>query len=94
MEYHNNIKYNKGDTLKVKTFAGPEIYTKVKKIVNYKSSIGGEEVHVIGFEGALVRRKDLISLKKACVPYSGNEKLSKCISFTYDYQIIKVIKRG
>tara|TARA_B100000131_G_scaffold321231_1_gene371367 strand:+ start:6726 stop:7022 length:297 start_codon:yes stop_codon:yes gene_type:complete len=97
MPYHKDthkIKYNLGDILEVKTFAGPKIYQKVKNIFDYKTKISGEDVHVKGFEGSFTRRKDLYALKKSSVPYSGNEKLSSCISFTYDYQIIKVIKRN
>jgi hypothetical protein len=89
----NNITYNVGDVLEVETPAGPKIYQRVKKKVNYKTKIIGEEIHVLGFEGSFTRRKDLYALKKSCVPYSGNEKLNKCISFSYDYQIIRVVRR-
>jgi hypothetical protein len=96
MPYHKDlrkIKYRIGDVLEVHTFAGPIIHQRVKKTFDYKTKIGGEEINVRGFEGSFVRRKDLYALKKSCVPYSGDEKLSKCISFTYDNQIIKIIKR-
>lgn len=87
-----NIKYKVGDTLKVETFAGPTIYQKVISIINRESKFGNEVVLVKGFEGRFVRRSDLYALKKHSVPYSGKEKLSDCISFTYDYQIISKIK--
>ena len=92
---HNtsNITYNIGDVLEVESPAGPKVYQRVKKKVNYKTKISGEEIHVLGFEGCFTRRKDLYALKKSCVPYSGNEKLNKCISFSYDHQIIRVVRR-
>ena len=96
MPYHKNtrnIAYKPGDILEVKTFAGPKIYQKVKTVFDYKTNISGEDVHVKGFEGFFTRRKDLYALKKSCVPYRGDEKLNKCISFTYDYQIISIVKR-
>tara|TARA_B100000131_G_scaffold310511_1_gene342282 strand:- start:1187 stop:1477 length:291 start_codon:yes stop_codon:yes gene_type:complete len=85
------IKYKVGDVLKVKTFAGPIIYKKVVSIVDQESKYGQEIVRVRGFEGCFVRRKDLYALKKNSVPYSGKEKLSECISFTYDHQIINKV---
>ena len=96
MPYHKKpyaIKYSVGDVLEVKTFAGPNIHKRVSRIFDYKSKIGGEEIRVVGFEGSFVRRKDLYALKKSSVPYKGDEKLSKCMSITYDWQIIKTIKR-
>ena len=89
----SGIVYKSGDVLEVKTFAGPKVYQRVNNIFDYKTKISGEEVHVKGFEGTFTRRKDLYALKKSCVPYRGDEKLNKCVSFTYDYQIVRVVKR-
>ncbi len=86
------INYSIGDILEVESFAGKNIQKKVLKKIDYVSQFGKEKVHVIGFEGCFVRRRDLIALKKSSVPYSGKEKLSECISFTYDWQIVKKIK--
>ena len=88
------IDYQIGDILEVETFAGVNILTKVKKMINKKSKLGEEEIIVKGFEGSFVRRKDLISLKKKSVPYTGKEVLKDTISFTYDSQIVKLIKRS
>ena len=96
MPYHKKpcgLKYIVGDILEVKTFAGPNIQQKVKKIFDYKTKIGGEEIRVMGFKGSFVRRKDLYALKKSAVPYKGDEKLSECVSITYDWQIVKIVKR-
>ena len=90
----NKIKYNVGDILEVETFAGPKIHKKVIKKVNKSSVWSNETINVVGFEGCFVRRKDLLALKKNSVPYTGKEKPSKTISWTYDWQIIKVIRRG
>ena len=88
------IDYQIGDVLEVETFAGVNILTKVKKMINKKSKLGEEEIIVKGFEGSFVRRKDLISLKKRSVPYTGKEVLKDTISFTYDSQIVKLINRS
>lgn len=88
------IKYEIGDVLEVETFAGINILTKVKKIVDKKSKLGDDEISVKGFEGSFVRRKDLISLKKRSVPYTGKEALKDTLSFTYDFQIVRLIKKG
>ena len=96
-----DTKYNIGDVLEVKTFAGVNIHKKVVKKVNSKSEWSSlsdskkkDIVVVKGFEGCFVRRKDLYALKKNSVPYSGKENLSKTISWTYDHQIIRIIRRG
>jgi hypothetical protein len=89
------IRYRVGDILEVETFAGPKIYKKVKKKINTTSeytTLG--KITVNGFEGAFVRRTDLYALKKQCVGYTGKEVLSKTISFTYDWQIIRVVKKA
>ena len=78
-----NIPYKKNDILLVNTFAGPKVYIKV-----ISKTKPGDPGHP-GFEGCLTRRKDIIALKKRSVPYTGREKPSKCISFGYDFQIIK-----
>ena len=86
------VKYKVGDILLVNSFAGPKVYKKVLKIINKEFTLGGKKDTLMGFEGCFVRRKDLIALKKMCVPYTGREKLKEQISFTYDFQIIKKIK--
>ena len=88
----NKIKYNVGDVMEVSSAAGPKVYKRVLEKINRKSTIGGEEIHVVGFEGCFVRRKDLHALKKACVPYSGNEKLKDCISFTFDWEVLRKVR--
>jgi hypothetical protein len=52
-----------------------------------------KDITVEGFDGVFVRRKDLYSLKEACVPYTGKEKLKDTESFSFDWQILKIIKR-
>lgn len=96
-----NVQYNVGDILEVKTFAGPKIHTKVLKKIHTKSkwsSLSDKKkkdiVEVKGFYGCFVRRKDLYALKKACVPYTGKEKLNKTESFTFDWHILRVVKRA
>jgi hypothetical protein len=89
------VKYNVGDTIEVESFAGPRIYQKVLekvKSVSEYSSLG--KIVVKGCWGRLVRRKDLYALKKHCVPYTGKEKLSKTKSFSYDWQVIRVVKKA
>jgi len=91
----NKINYKVGDILEVESFAGPKVYKKVSKIINRVIEWqSGEITHLKGFEGSFVRRKDLYALKKKCVPYTGKEKLSKTNSFTFDWCIIRVIKRA
>ena len=87
------IAYKVGDILEVESFAGPKIYKRVTELVNDTSTyttLG--EITVKGFWGSLTRRKDLYALKKHCVPYTGKEKLYKTRSFTYDWQILRVVK--
>jgi len=89
------VKYSVGDTIEVESFAGPRVYQKVlekvKRTSEY-SSIG--KVVVSGCWGKFVRRKDLHALKKHCVPYTGKEKLSKTKSFSYDWQVVRVVKEA
>ncbi len=92
---NKKIKYRVGDIVEVETFAGPKIYKKVKKKINTTSewtTLG--KITVEGFEGAFVRRKDLYALKNKSVPYTGKEVLNKTMSFTYDWQIIRVVKKA
>jgi hypothetical protein len=98
---NKTFKYNVGDILEVQTFAGPKIHKKVLRKVHTTSKWQSlsdkrkkDTVEVKGFEGCFVRRKDLYSLKKHCVPYSGKEKLSKTESFTYDWQIIRIVRKS
>tara|TARA_R110000824_G_scaffold285360_1_gene473560 strand:+ start:88 stop:402 length:315 start_codon:yes stop_codon:yes gene_type:complete len=92
-----DISYEIGDILEVESFAGPKIYKRVTELVNnttkYKSKHLGT-ITVKGFWGVLTRKKDLIALKRACVPHTGKEKLSKCRSFTYDWAILRVVKKA
>ena len=95
------VKYNVGDVLEVETFAGPKIHTKVLRKIHTKSKWSSlsdkkkkEIIEVKGFYGCFVRRKDLYALKKACVPYTGKEKLSKTEGFIYDWHILRVVKRA
>lgn len=91
----NKINYKVGDILEVETFAGPKIYKKVSKVIDRAIEWeGGEVTHLRGFEGSFVRRKDLHALREKCVPYTGREKLSKTNSFTFNWNIIKVVKRA
>jgi len=91
----NNITYKIGDILEVKSFAGPKVYKKVSKIIDKVIEWqSGEITHLKGFEGSFVRRKDLYALKKRCVPYTGREKLSETSSFTFDWCILRVVKKA
>ena len=97
----SNIKYKAGDVLEVETFAGVKIHKKVLKKINKESEWTSltdrnkkDIIKVSGFEGCFVRRKDLYALKEQSVPYSGKENMSKTISWTYDHQIIRLIRRG
>jgi len=91
------IVYNVGDIIEVDSFAGPKIYKRVTELVNetskYKSKHLGT-INVRGCWGVLIRRKDLMALKRACVPYTGKEKLSKCRSFTYEWSILRDVKKA
>ena len=89
------ISYKVGDTLEVKTFAGPKVYKKVTSTVDRRTEWSSGDVTIVkGFEGSFERRKDLVKLKQSCVPYTGREKLKDTRSFTYDWQIIRVVKKG
>ena len=84
------LKYKVGDIIETSTFAGPKVHIKVSKLVDRKSSWNSLDskdskdiVHVKGFYGHFVRRKDILALKKAAVPYTGKES-----------QVIKLIRRG
>jgi len=91
------VRYSIGDIIEVESFAGPKVYKRVTELVNrttkYKSKHLGT-ITVRGFWGVLTRRKDLVALKKSCVPYTGKEKLSNCRSFSYDWSILRVVKRA
>jgi len=90
------ISYKVGDILEVESFAGPKVYKKVTELVEKTTEYKSEHLGTItvrGFWGSLTRRRDLQALKKNCVPYTGKEKLSKTRSFTYDWQILRVVKR-
>ena len=89
------IKYNVGDIIEVESFAGPKVYKKVLEKVKQASEYSSlERVVVNGCWGNFVRRKDLYALKKHCVPYTGKEKLSKTKSFSYDWQVVRVVKKA
>jgi hypothetical protein len=89
------ISYDIGDILEVETFAGPKVYKKVLSIVDRSYDWSdGETTNVKGFNGAFVRRKDLYSLKRFCVPYTGKEVLRSTKSFTFDWQILRLVKKG
>tara|TARA_B100000700_G_C15043148_1_gene856407 strand:- start:3336 stop:3563 length:228 start_codon:yes stop_codon:yes gene_type:complete len=60
------------------TFAGVKV---VSKII--------EEEQPGIFMGQLVRKKDIASLKKAGVAYTGKEKLSSCVGVVYPFQVIR-----
>ena len=63
----------------------------VSKIIVVKNK---EIIEVKGFYGCFVRRKDLYALKKSCIPYTGKEKLNKTEGFTFDWHILRVVKRA
>jgi hypothetical protein len=89
------IKYNIGDVLEVQTAAGPKVHKRVTKLINTTTKythLG--TLTVRGFEGSFVRRKDLYALKKRSVPYSGKEKLKDTMSFTFDREILRVVRRA
>ncbi len=92
----SEVKYEVGDIVQVETFAGPKVYKKVVKKIDtttsYKSDFLGD-IRVKGFDGVFTRKKDILALKRMCVPYSGRERPSKVQSFTYDWQIIKIVKK-
>ena len=96
----NKLSYDVGDIIEVDTFAGIKIHQKVlskvcrkTKWTSLSDSLKKETIETKGFKGCFVRRKDLYALKKMCVPYTGKEKLSKTISWNFDFQIIRVVKR-
>lgn len=95
------LKYKVGDIVETSTFAGPKVHIKVSKLVDRKSSWNSLDskdskdiVHVNGFYGHFVRRKDVLALKKAAVPYTGKERPKDVEGFTFDWQVTKIIKRG
>jgi len=91
------IKYSVGDIILCETFAGPTIKQKVLKKINRPSGLKDDKktgARIVGFEGCFIRRSDLNKLREACVPYSKKDKPSQCISFTYDWQIIRVVSKG
>jgi|TARA_R110001583_G_scaffold16234_3_gene66098 hypothetical protein len=90
------IKYSVGDIILCKSFAGPEVKLRVINKVNRLSGLKADNdsgVKLLGFEGCFVSRSDMMKLKDACVPYSKKDKPSACISFTYDWQIIRVVSK-
>ena len=91
------MKYSVGDILLCKSFAGPVVRKRVLKKINRPSGFKKDKesgIRIVGFEGCFTRKSDMMKLKEACVPYSSKDKPSKCVSFTYDWQIIKVIHRS
>jgi len=94
-------KYAVGDVLEVKSFAGPIVHKRVLEKVcrrgEWKSLLKDDkpEVTVVkGFTGCFTRKKDILALKKQSVPYTGKERPSKTKSFTYDWQILRIIKKN
>jgi len=60
------------------TFAGVKVVSKITTHV--EDGI---------FMGHLVRKKDVIALKKAGVPYTEKENLRQCIAVVYDFQVVR-----
>lgn len=96
-----SIKYKLGDVVETSTFAGPKVHIKISKLVDRESEWKSLEckdtddtIHVRGFFGHFTRAVDISALKEACVPFTGKEKPSEVTSFTFDWQVTKLIKRA
>jgi len=79
------MKYKVGNTVLVKSFAGPRVYVKLKKrILKPKDGWGAD-----GWDAQLIYKKDVDSLRKSGVPY---KKDTKPMVFVFDWHILK--KKG
>ena len=76
------MKYKVGDVVLVESFAGPEVYVRLKKrLLKPKKGWGAD-----GWDAQIIYKKDVDSLRKSGVPYKKGEKP---IVFVFDWQMIK-----
>jgi len=76
------MKYKVGDVVLVESFAGPEVWVKLKKRILKPKDFWGAN----GWDAQMIYKKDVNSLRKNGVPY---QKDSKPVVFVFDWQIIK-----
>ena len=75
-----------GNVYECKTFAGIVVHQKITGY--YKKDPKGEN----HYKAVLVRKDDVIALKKAGVAYNGSEDPGSCEGVVFDFQIIKKVK--
>ena len=76
-----------GKIYECKTFAGIVVH---QKITGYYKKDPEKGHH---FKAVLVRKEDVLALKKAGVPYKGSELPSECEGVVFDFQILKKVSR-
>ena len=79
------MKYKVNDIVLVKSFAGPQVYVKLKKRINSKNGWDAD-----GWDAIIIYNKDVDALRKKGVPYKKNKKP---MVFVFDWQMIKKKQR-
>tara|TARA_B100001250_G_scaffold410963_1_gene438507 strand:+ start:277 stop:534 length:258 start_codon:yes stop_codon:yes gene_type:complete len=77
-------RYQKGDKVLVKSFAGPDVRVLLKS--RYIVSETDHKLGVDGWNAQIVNKKEVDKLRQHGVPYSKNEKP---VVWVFDWQIIK-----
>ena len=79
------MSYKTGDIILAKSFAGPEVYVRLKKRITSKKGWDAD-----GWDGVIIYKKDVDALRKKGVPYEKNQKP---MVFVFDWQMIKKKQR-
>ncbi len=74
-----------GTIYRVKTFAGVVVHMKA---LRYYPGEGEDWC-----EGCLTRKEDVIALKEAGVPYTGNERPEECLGTMFKFQIVSRVNK-
>ena len=77
-------KYKKGDTVLVKSFAGPDVCVVLKS--RYIASESEHKLGVDGWNAQIISQKEVEKLRKCGVPYKKGEKPKVWV---FDWEIIE-----
>ena len=77
-------RYQKGDRVLVRSFAGPDIWVVLSD--RYIASKSEQKLGVDGWNAQIISQKEVEKLRKCGVPY---KKTEKPLVWVFDWQIIK-----
>ena len=83
-----SVRVKIGSIYECKTFAGIVVQ---QKIIGYYKRDDENGHH---YKGTLVRKSDVVALKKAAVAYNGDELPEECVGVVYEFQIIKKVRNA